>query len=184
MIDPLSLASTGLAFFLVAVSPGPATLSGLVFWGVIAASGMGALLQSSVYVLMVLKILGGIYLLWLAFQSGRAAWRNDTNHVPISGSKKWFMRGLLLNLSNPKSVMAWMAALSIGINPTSSIDAVVAATLVCIIVGFATNGLYSILFSINGMMRSYQRFRRQIQSVVAALFTVAGLGLIRSAFSE
>jgi len=73
MIDPLSLASTGLAFFLVAVSPGPATLSnstiamshgrktsliygaglstGLVFWGVIAASGMGALLQSSLYVL-------------------------------------------------------------------------------------------------------------------------------------
>lgn len=206
MIDLLSLASSGLAFFVVAVSPGPATISnatiamsygrktsliygaglstGLVFWGLIAATGMGALLQGSLYLLMVLKILGGIYLLWLAYQSGRAAWRHEDVSADITDDRKWFARGLLLNMSNPKSVIAWMAALSMGIGPSASIGAVIAATLVCILVGFITNGLYSILFSINGMMVGYQRFRQKIQAIVAALFALAGFGLIRSAFSE
>ncbi len=83
----LSLLNIGLAFFVIAVSPGPANISnatiamslgrkisliygaglsvGLVFWGLVAASGFGMILQSSVYLLMTLKVFGGLYLLWL-----------------------------------------------------------------------------------------------------------------------
>jgi threonine/homoserine/homoserine lactone efflux protein len=202
----LALLSCGLAFFIVAVSPGPATISnaaiamskgrsaslvygaglstGLVFWGVIAASGLGAVLQTSLYLLMVLKVLGGLYLLWLAFLSGRSAWLGDgLPNVQLS-EKKLFLKGLVLNMSNPKSVIAWMAALSVGIGPTSNLTAVVSATLVCIVVGFITNALYSVVFSISGMMLIYERGKRKIDGVVAALFAVAGIGLIRSAFSR
>jgi len=206
MSDLLALASSGLAFFIIAVSPGPATISnatiamshgrkisliygaglscGLVFWGLIAASGMGALLQGSLYLLMILKVLGGLYLLWLAFQSGRAAWMHERENPIVEPGRRWFLRGLLLNMSNPKSVIAWMAALSIGISPGSDLRSVIAATAVCIVVGFFTNALYSVLFSMRGMMHGYQRFRRTINAVVAVLFTVAGFGLIRSAYSE
>jgi len=206
MSDLLALASSGLAFFIIAVSPGPATISnatiamshgrkisliygaglscGLVFWGLIAASGMGALLQGSLYLLMILKVLGGLYLLWLAFQSGRAAWTHERENPIVEPGRRWFLRGLLLNMSNPKSVIAWMAALSIGISPGSDLRSVIAATVVCIVVGFFTNALYSVLFSMRGMMRGYHRFRRTINALVAVLFTVAGFGLIRSAYSE
>ncbi|MBX2826196.1 MAG: LysE family translocator [Gammaproteobacteria bacterium] len=206
MIDLAALASTGLAFFIVAVSPGPATISnaaiamsqgrktsliygaglscGLVFWGVIAATGMGAVLQGSLYLLLVLKVLGGLYLLWLAYQSGQAAMRKDTEVVVKTEDRRWFLRGLVLNMSNPKSVIAWMAALSLGLGANSGTSAVIAATLVCIIVGFVTNALYSVVFSVRGMMLGYRRFRRNIDGFVAALFTVAGLGLIRSAISD
>lgn len=203
MIDLISLASTGLAFFIVAVSPGPATISnaaiamshgrktslvygaglscGLIFWGLIAATGMGAVLQGSLYLLAALKILGGFYLLWLACQSGRSALRSEAKTTAIAGDKRWFVRGLILNMSNPKSVIAWMAALSIGLNSNSDASSVAAATTVCIIVGFITNVLYSFIFSIKGMMIGYQRFRRKIDGAVAMLFTIAGFGLIRSA---
>lgn len=203
MTELLSLASTGLAFFIVAVSPGPATISnatiamsygrktslvygaglsfGLVFWGLIAATGMGAVLQGSLYLLMILQVLGGIYLLWLAYQSARSSLRTDAETTVIPGEQRWFMRGLLLNMSNPKSVIAWMVALSVGVNSNADASAVAAATLVCIVVGFVTNGLYSMLFSIKGMMLGYQRFRGKIDAIVAMLFAVAGLGLIRSA---
>ena len=206
MIDLTSLAVTALAFFIVAVSPGPANISnaaiamsygrrisliygvglscGLVFWGLIAASGMGAVLQSSLYVLMVLKVLGGLYLLWLAWQSGRSALRPDATGVSVPASGKWFWRGLVLNLSNPKSVIAWMAALSVGLGPDDGLLSVAAATLICIAAGFLNNFLYSMLFSVSGMMAGYRRFRRWIDGVVAGLFAVAGLGLIRSAFAR
>lgn len=198
MIDLLSLASTALAFFVVIASPGPATISnatiamcygrktsliyglglscGLAFWGLIAASGMGAVLQGSIHLLMVLKVLGGLYLLWLAFLSGQAAWRSGIENPVESNDQRWFFRGLVLNLSNPKAVVAWMAALSVGLKANDDIRAITAATAVCIGVGFASYALYSVLFSIRGMMSGYQRFRRMINGVVSALFTLAGFG--------
>ena len=206
MIDLVSMASTGLAFFVVAVSPGPATISnatiamsqgrkaslvygaglsfGLVFWGLIAATGMGAVLQGSLYLLMVLKVLGGLYLLWLAFQSGRSAFQTSSEKTIAVGGSSWFVRGMLLNMSNPKSVIAWMAALSVGLSSNADTGAVIAATVVCIVVGFITNALYSILFSIKGMMMWYQRCRRKIDGVVSILFAVAGFSLLRSAVQD
>ncbi|MFA3920240.1 LysE family translocator [Ruegeria hyattellae] len=206
MIDLTSLAITALAFFVVAVSPGPANISnaavamsfgrrtslvygtglscGLVFWGLVAASGMGAVLQGSLYVLIVLKLLGGLYLLWLAWQSGRSAMRPAADKVPLPSKGRWFWRGLILNLSNPKSVIAWMAALSVGLGPDDGLASVVAATVVCIAAGFINNVLYSLLFSVSGMMTGYRSFRRWIDGVVAGLFALAGLGLIKSAFAR
>ncbi len=206
MPDISSLITTGIAFFVIAATPGPANISnatiamgygrkisliyglglscGLIFWGLIAASGMGAVLQSSLYLLMVLKVLGGLYLLWLAYLSARSALRPAAVQLSTSGDKRWFLRGLLLNMSNPKSVIAWMAALSIAVDSNDGFSSVIAATLVCIAIGFANNALYSVLFSISGMMRGYQRCRRRIDGVVAALFTAAGFGLIRSALTR
>ena len=113
--DLLSLASTAGAFFIVAVSPGPATISnsaiamthgrrisliygaglsaGLAFWGVIAATGMGAVLQGSLYLLMVLKVLGGLYFLWLAYQSARSAWYPAAPVTSVVAQRRWFIRG-------------------------------------------------------------------------------------------
>lgn len=210
MIDVFSLATSGLAFFVVAVTPGPANISnatiamsrgrktsliyatglscGLVFWGLIAASGMGAVLQSSRYLLTLLKILGGLYLLWLAALSIRAARRSEQTDMAVSTGERrfrgWFLKGLLLNISNPKSVIAWMAALSLGVNANDGIPALIGATVVCICVSFANNAMYSVLFSFSGMMRWYQQYRRWIDGAAGAFFAVAGLGLLRTAFSR
>lgn len=206
MMDAVSLVSCGAAFFLVAVSPGPANISnaavamthgrntslkyalglscGLVFWGVVAASGMGAVLQTSWYLLSALKLLGGAYLLWLALQSARSARAPAARPLAVTEEKRWFLRGLLLNILNPKTVIAWMAALSVGVDAGDDVAALGAALAVCIGVGFATNALYSLVFSVQGMMTVYRRGRRWVDGAVAALFAVAGLGLIRSAFSR
>ena len=210
MLDPFSLFMIGLSFFVVAVTPGPANISnaiiamkrgrkisliysaglsfGLVFWGVIAASGMGAVLQSSVYLLMLLKVFGGLYLLWLAYLSGKSAFNpqvediNDPSNIPTA--KKWFIRGFLLNISNPKTVIAWLAALSVGLDAGDNMHALVAGVLVCVFVGFSVNAMYSLVFSFSGVMNIYQRISRWINGIASALFTIAGIGLIRSAFNR
>jgi len=206
MIDLISLASIALTFFIVAVSPGPATISnavvsmhqgrkagliygaglscGLAFWGLVAASGMGVVLQSSVYLLPILKIVGGIYLLWLAFLSARSAWYPESEKLPTSAKKNGFIQGLFLNLSNPKAVLAWMAALSVGLNSNADVASIALATGVCIVVGFLVYVFYACLFSVRRIMNAYTHFRRWIDSIVAGLFTLAGIGLIRSAFAQ
>lgn len=203
MTDLTTLAAIGAAFVVVAASPGPANLAtatvamthgrrvgltfalglscGLVFWGLLAATGMGAVLQGSAAALFVLKLLGGCYLLWLACQSGRAALRGDGGPAPRVSSGRWFVRGLVLNLSNPKAVFAWMAALSVGLDPDDDLRSVAAATALCALIGLLNATGWALLFSLDGMMAAYRRARRWIDGVVAGLFALAGLGLIRSA---
>jgi len=121
---------------------------------------------------------GGLYLLWLAWQSARsAAWPAGAK-VTVTQSGRWFLKGLILNMSNPKSVIAWMAALSVGLGPKDDLAALFVATLACMAAGFLNNALYSLAFSVGGVMRVYQRIRRWVDGVVAGLFAVAGLGLI------
>ena len=202
-MDLFGILAIAFGFLVVAVSPGPANIAtatlamrsgrrpamvfgtglalGLAFWGVVAATGMGALLQSSAYALSVVKVLGAAYLLYLAVQSARAAIRGQDGAENISnGGGQWFRRGLILNLSNPKAVLAWMALLSMG---TERHDMVV-ATLLCMLVGLANYLFYAFVFSLPGTMSIYRRFSRAVEGAVAGLFAMAGFGLLRSAFSR
>ncbi|MCF6321821.1 MAG: LysE family transporter [Rhizobiaceae bacterium] len=206
MVGLENFVAIALAFFIVTVSPGPANIAvatvsmnsgrrhgllfglglsvGLGFWGVVAATGMGAILQSTTTLLTTLKVVGGLYLLWLAVQSGRSAMRRTDNVTSPHDQGRWFWRGLILNLSNPKAVVAWMAALSMGLGEESNASIVVGATLICIVLGFMNYAGYALAFSLSGFMAGYRRLRRWIDGVVAGLFVVAGISLIRSAFSR
>ncbi|GAB5448860.1 LysE family translocator [Gymnodinialimonas sp.] len=208
MSDLTTLLAIGGAFVVVASSPGPANLAaatvamangrrvglvfalglsvGLAFWGVLAAVGLGAILSQSATALLVLKILGGAYLLWLAWQSGKSAMRrgpSDASAAPQGGGR-WFWRGLLLNLSNPKAVFAWMAALSVGLDPSDGTGAVIGATVMCAVIGLINATGHAWVFSFPGIMARYRRARRWIDGTVAALFAGAGFGLIRSALAR
>ncbi|MEM1317600.1 MAG: LysE family translocator [Pseudomonadota bacterium] len=206
MINLTSLASIALAFLVVAVSPGPANIAvatvsmsqgkragyrfglglscGLAFWGLVAATGMGAVLESTPPLLIAMKILGGVYLLWLAIQSARSAMRADNDTRAVTKGGHWFRQGLFLNLSNPKAVVAWMAALSMGLGDSSSTGMLVVATAICIAIGFANYAGHAAAFSLSGFMRAYGRARRAVDGIVSTLFAAAGLGLLRSALTR
>ena len=89
-----------------------------------------------------------------------------------------------MNISNPKTVIAWMAALSVGLGSNDGILSLVSGLLVCVIVGFATNATYSICFSYRGVMNCYQRASRWINGIASFLFAFAGVGLLRSAINR
>lgn len=211
MIDWMGLASTLAAFFIVAASPGPATLAvsaisagagrrsglifgsglavGLAFWGGVAATGFGAVLQASPRVLITLKVAGGLYLLWVAWGSARSAMRVHNNkpgpdNQMGSRRKRLFARGLVLNLSNPKAVVAWMAALSVGLGADGSAVHVVVATFGCALIGLLIYAAYAVAFSVSAVMHGYQRFRHWADGMVSALFALAGILLLRSAFTR
>lgn len=208
MSDLAALAAIAGAFVVVASSPGPANLAaatvamghgrrtGLIFalglsvglwvWGLLAALGLGAVLQTSATALLALKLFGGCYLLWLAWQSARSAAR--PGHGPIAkvqiAGERWFWRGVALNLTNPKAVFAWMAALSVGLDRQNDVSMVAIATVMCGAIALLNAIGHVWLFSMGGMMAAYARARRWIDGVVAGVFAVAGLGLIRSALAR
>lgn len=194
------------AFFVVTVSPGPANIAlatvamssgrrnglafglgltaGLAFWGIIAATGLGVILEASQYALLILKVLGGCYLLWLACQSAISASTPMDSTTKSKKEGRWFYRGLLLNLSNPKAVVAWTAALSMGLGSGDSAVQIAVATCFCMVLGLANYIGYALAFSYSSVMSGYQRIRRWIDGIVAGMFALAGFSLIRAAFSR
>ncbi len=206
MIDLTALAAVGTAFFVVAASPGPGNLagaavamthgrrvglifasglaSGLIFWGLLAAMGMGVVLQSSARALFFLKFLGGGYLLWLALQSGRSSMSRAVRPSFEVAGGRWYLRGLLLNISNPKAVLAWMAAFSVGLDTSTGLGMLVASMVLCIAITLVNASFWALLFSLKGMMAVYRKARRRVDAVLCGIFTLAGLGMIRSAFAR
>ena len=124
------------AFALVVGSPGPSTLSimatsmnavrrdgvvlalgvtaGSMTWGILAVLGLSAVLAAYAPTLYVIKIAGGLYLLYLAWrsarsalQAGEAAARSEPT-TKVSAART-FLRGYLMHLTNPKAILGWIA---------------------------------------------------------------------------
>ncbi len=189
-----------LAFFVAAASPGPATLAqaqvalahgrgaalrfgsglafGLAVWGAVAAFGVGAVLVQSAAALWALKVVGGAYLLWLAFKSARSALNPTGTTAPKLQARAWFQGGLLLNLANPKAVLAWIAVLAVALPDTGSDAVLILATLACCCLGWVIYAGYAVIFSVPGARRIYDRSSRIIDGVAAAFFGIFGLRLI------
>jgi threonine/homoserine/homoserine lactone efflux protein len=190
-----------LAFAIAAGSPGPATLAvsgtamarghraglamaagltlGLALWGLVAALGFGTVVARAPAALMGLKLLGGAYLLYLAWVTGRAALAAGESAAvsPQGGAgRRLFRRGLLLNLGNPKAVLTWLAVLALaGLEPGAGLLAFVALSSA---VGGALYAAYALIFSRAPVMAFYARQRRRIEAGFAALFGLAGLRLL------
>lgn len=205
-----TLLSICIAFLIVTASPGPANIAvasvamqhgrrkgirfgtglalGLGFWGLIAATGMGAALKSSETMLFALKMFGATYLLWLAYNSCRAAMK-PAAIASCGDERSGLFQGLMLNLSNPKAVFAWMAALSMGMSADSGSHLVLIALTLCIVLGFINYSLYAVTFSLPGFMVGYRRAHRWGRAVrvrshrPAALCNVARLSAALGIFS-
>ncbi len=186
-----------LPFVLVSVAPGPANLAvallamgrgravaprmalglalGLAFWGMLAAFGLGAVLAASERGMTALRILGGAYLLWLAW----TGWCGAGVAVDVPAVRRPFRTGLLLDLSNPKAVFAWLAVLAMGLDPDAGTGAVVLAVVICAGIGLTNCAFWAVLMSGGPVHRFYLRGRRWIETAAAAPFGLAGAELIR-----
>lgn len=130
-----SLLAFALTCFVIEITPGPnmaylAALSlsqgmragfaavigialGLSVYGILAALGLGVVIDNSRILYEALRWAGVLYLLWLAWE----AWSSETETSPGRAenidAQPWtaFRRGLITNLLNPKAAIFYVAIL-------------------------------------------------------------------------
>jgi len=161
-------------------------ITGSLFWATLAATGLSAVLAAYAQALLVIKIIGGVYLLYLAFRAGKSALML-TSTVENAGAgrvtphyRSLYRQGVLMHIGNPKAIMAWIAIMSLGLQggaPTGTLPAIFGG---CALLGIIVFGGYAIIFSTAPMIAFYARLRRWIEGGLSALFTVAGLKLLAS----
>ena len=158
---------------------------GSTCWALLTVLGLSALIAVSATALIVIKIAGGGYLLWLAYKSFKAAATSfDPTITKASAAggrlRKFIAQGLAIHLTNPKAAFAWISIAALGMQPDA--PAWVGATLVCgaAILSCGINAFYALAFSTESVFALYMRARRGIQVGLGVFFTFAGLKLITS----
>jgi threonine/homoserine/homoserine lactone efflux protein len=195
------------AFLLAIASPGPNILAvigtsmsvgrksgialafgvagGSFAWAVLTVAGLSALLAAYSSALFVIKVFGGLYLLWLAYKSFKsAASAHDIEAKQLEGGERtplgYMARGFIIQMTNPKAALAWIAIISLGLKQDAPMWVglvIVAGTFVLSII---IHMLYAVAFSTPIMITVYSRARRCIQATLGAFFAFAGIKLLTS----
>ena len=196
------------AFLLAIVSPGPNFLAvigtsmsagrssgvalaigvafGSLTWAMLTVVGLTALLTLYASALTAIKIFGGLYLLWLAYKSFRsAASRVELKTQDMPEDKRPFsgfmLKGYLVQLTNPKAALAWIAIISLGMQNGAPLWVAVTIVLGTFALSVLVHVLYAIAFSTPVMVRLYSRARRGIQFTLGSFFAFAGIKLLTRA---
>ncbi|AYM60008.1 LysE family translocator [Agrobacterium fabrum] len=159
-------------------------ITGSLFWAILTATGLSAVLTAYAQALFVIKIAGGAYLLYLAFRAGRSALKpvSDLAGMTVERAvpryRSLYRQGVFMHIGNPKAILSWIAIMSLGFRADAPAGMVPAIIGGCAILGVTVFGGYALLFSTASMIALYTRLRRWIESVLSVVFAVAGLKLL------
>lgn len=195
------------AFLLAIASPGPNILAvigtsmsvnrasgmslamgvatGSFTWALLTVFGLSAILATYASALLLIKIFGGLYLLWLAYKSFRsAASSHDIEAKELAGGRRtpfgYFQRGYIIQMTNPKAALAWIAIISLGLREGAPLWVGAVIVLGTFALSIIIHLLYAVAFSTPVMVRVYGKARRVIQGVLGTFFALAGLRLLTS----
>jgi len=83
-------------------------------------------------------------------------------------------------MTNPKAALAWIAIISLGLQPDGPLWVAVVIVAGTTLLSILIHAVYALLFSSSGMIRVYGKARRVIQGTLAAFFAFAGIKLLAS----
>ncbi|WP_430449668.1 LysE family translocator [Rhodophyticola sp.] len=167
----------------MALAMGVAT--GSFTWALLTVFGLSAILATYASALLFIKIFGGLYLLWLAYKSFKSAMsRHDIEAKELAGGRRtplgYFQRGYIIQMTNPKAALAWIAIISLGLKEGAPLWVGAVIVLGTFALSILIHLLYAVAFSTPVMVRLYGKARRVIQGVLGTFFALAGLRLLTS----
>ena len=191
-----NLASFALTSLLIELTPGPnmtylalvaardgrrsgfATVAGvtlgLAVIGLVAAFGVAELVQSSRVLYESLRWAGVLFLLYLAWEG----WRTGTDVVASDGSSRgrYFMRGLVTNLLNPKAAVFYVAVLPTFIDTSKPVLAqTVALTAIYVLVATLIHSAIVVLAGTLEPFLNDPRRERIARRVLSALLACVAI---------
>ncbi len=152
---------------------------GDIIYLLFAVFGLSVLARTMGDFFFIIKLLGGLYLIWIGLQ----IWRTEPEHIlpkkPAAATGwKSFLSGLAITLSNPKVIIFYCGFLPgfIDLSALTTMEIFLIATLV-------TTLLFSVLFSYSlaaGKTRGFFSSRRSIQCLnktAGTIMAVTGLAI-------
>ncbi len=152
--------------------------TGMLIWAVCVSYGLGTVFTLYPQSLIVLKIIGGSYLLWLAFRASKSAFKNQPASIVSNDKEKTSLSswrsGVLVVLTNPKAALMWSAVATFLFGSGLHTWHVALFGPVGAVSGLVIYGGYAFLFSTDTAIGFYKNSSRLVESIFSAAFALLG----------
>ncbi|MFP1724154.1 threonine export protein RhtC [Lonsdalea quercina] len=161
---------------------------GVVVWAAIALMGLHLLLMQMAWLHRIITVGGGLYLCWMGWQMLRSARQKARQpeateaevSVDLPKRGKFFIRGLVTNLSNPKALIYFGSVFSLFVGDSVGESARWGLFALISLETLAWFTLVAMVFALPVMRRGYQRLAKWVDGVAGILFAGFGIHLIVS----
>ena len=160
---------------------GNAIYSGLGLFGLVTLmSEFGALFS-------IIKILGGLYLLYYAvsvFKNKTQLSLSAQNATESFSVATYFRRGLISDLSNPQTILFFISIFSTTISPTTPLWTKIVIWLGIVIASLVWRVILCQTFSLSSVRRTYSRIHKVVGKIVGFILGGLAARLIYQGISE
>ncbi|KAA8679781.1 MULTISPECIES: LysE family transporter [Vibrio] len=150
--------------------------------------GVGSILAASVSVMIALKIIGGLFLVYLAVQAIRAKKCNyssiDVSDTDISSQTtfaKEFVTGFLSGILNPKNLLFYLSLFTVVLNNDVGFMFKLGLGIWMTMVVFIWDAAIIFLLSAPKVRREFTRAAYYIDKVTGVMLGLLGLTIVKSA---
>jgi len=165
-------------------APSLVTASGIACGTIILATatvlGLASLFAQVAELMIAVRLVGAVYLLWLAWKAFRnAALDKELVLKRAATGSPWrsALNGFMLQISNPKAIFFWLAVASVGGVGNAPLPVVLVFIAGAFVNSFAGHGGYALLLSSGPIRRLYLRFRKWVEGALGCFFLYAGYRL-------
>jgi len=141
---------------------------------ILTMPGVGIVLSQAAWAINNLRVVGALYLLYLAYGAFTKAIQSpDLKPVDFIHRKnsKHFLVGYLLQVTNPKAISFWIAIASIGAADGASLPMVAVFITGAFIISLGCHGCWALALSLDSVRSGYFACRRWIEATLGCLFT-------------
>jgi len=163
------------------IAAGCGVAAGDAIYAALGLFGMAALIAQSGDLFAVVKVVGGLYLLWLAWKTmkgGSAVVVDDDSARSALPPAKLFVRGLVTDLANPQTVLFFASIFAVTLTATTPAWAKALSWLGIVTVSATWRCLLSFAFSRRRIRTFYARWQRAIERLAGVAFAAFGAKLI------
>ena len=161
--------------------------AGELVWGFAAVWGVAALALAHPGAMAAVRWAGGTFLLFLAVQSWRAAWRGaevevwtDVRPPILLPRGRDFCRGLAVMVLNAKAAAFWVALAGVLVSGGASGATVVLGVLGAAVMSLAWHGALAVVLSAEVVTLVYRRIQRGFDAVLGTVLAGLGVRLLAS----
>ena len=145
--------------------------------------GVGLLLTQAAWAMSVLRLVGAAYLLYLAWGAFRKAAAPPpvvAASVASASDAKYFLAGFLLQVTNPKAIVFWIAIAAVGATVGGGALVILLFVLGAFAISFFCHGAWAIFLSSNPIRAGYMHARRWVDGALGTFFVFAAYKLATS----
>lgn len=142
--------------------------------------GLVTVVAQSATLLTVIKIVGGLYLIYIGYKGLTAKAAGEVAEIraekmTVEPAWKIIWRGVLCNVLNPKAVVYMLSLFTVVLSPTTPLWQMAAYGAWMTLMPFVWFGLVALMLSVPAVNRRFQRFGHWIDRVCGGALALLGI---------